>query len=276
MHRVLLTLPWFGRGFEVSSYRAAFMVAAVVAVTIAWYIATRRGMSPRDALVVFVATAIALPVGARLWHIVTNPSVYSKDPSQIWNLNPTGFAMFGGIAGAAIAGLVAARLRHVDVWRLADAAAPALGVGIAIMRIGCFANGCCFGLPTDGPLGVVFPPGSYSHLWEMAHGYVGLFDAPRPVHPTQLYEAVGALACAAVAAVLIARRAPDGVAFSVFVGGFAIVRYANWTLRVHPDTLTDPAIYWPIYAATVAVCAGLAVWRWRVGRQSDGAGTNRT
>ena len=189
---------------------------------------------------------------------------------------------------ASVAGVLAARLLRVDVWRLADAAAPAIGAGIVIMRLGCFANGCCFGKLTEGPTGVTFPPGSYAHFWELAHGYIKLFDVPLPVHPTQLYEAAGALVCVAVWAVVrrfsvpydvvsdmpsytsngTPLRVPSGVPFLSFVAAFAVVRALNWTLRVPPDTLTEPGIYWPIYAATVVMCVALVVVRFVVTRHS--------
>lgn len=254
MHRILGTITVLGHGYEVSSYRAAFVIAAIVTLALAGALARARGVSTRDTLAVLGSAALALPVGARAWHVVTNPGIYAETPAAAWSLDPTGFAMFGGIAAAALAGLLVARSRGVDVWRLADAAAPALGVGIAIMRLGCFANGCCFGLPTNGPFGVTFPAGSYAHLWEMAHGYVGLFGVPIPVHPAELYEAAGALACAALA-LAVRRRAPDGVGFLTFVGAFAIVRGLNWIVRVHPDTLTHPGIYWLIYPAVAVGCA---------------------
>lgn len=48
----------------------------------------------------------------------------------------------------------------------------------AFGRIGCFFAGCCFGIPTDSFLGVVFPHGHAASRYPDLH-----------VHPTQLYEA---------------------------------------------------------------------------------------
>ncbi|MDP2211001.1 MAG: prolipoprotein diacylglyceryl transferase [Candidatus Aquicultor sp.] len=289
MHPILfeLALP-DGTSLEVTSYRFAYMGAVFVALTIAWLLARRDGLPSRRSLAVLLVTAIALPVGARLWHAITNPETYANEPWRLWTLQASGHALFGGVFLASVAGVLAARQLRVDLWRLADAAAPALGAGIVVMRLGCFANGCCFGKLTDGPTGVTFPPGSYAHFWELAHGYIKLFEGPLPVHPAQLYEAAGALACVAVWAVVrrfrvphdvvsdmpsgtsngTARGIPDGVPFLSLVTVFAVVRTLNWTLRVPPDTLTEPGIYWPIYAATVAVCLALVVVRFVVTRRS--------
>ena len=62
---------------------------------------------------------------------------------------------------------------------------PAIALGHAFGRVGCFFGGCCFGGVTDSFLGVQFPKDSPAAL---------LYPAPDgrslPVYPTQLFEAV--------------------------------------------------------------------------------------
>jgi phosphatidylglycerol:prolipoprotein diacylglycerol transferase len=53
--------------------------------------------------------------------------------------------------------------------------APALMLGIAIGRIGCLLNGCCFGSVTDVSWGIVFPAGSPAHAHQVAHGETFLY-----------------------------------------------------------------------------------------------------
>ena len=55
---------------------------------------------------------------------------------------------------------------------------PSVGLGIFITRIGCFFNGCCYGLPTDRSWGMVFPQESPA----------GAFFPNQAIHPTQLYS----------------------------------------------------------------------------------------
>ncbi|MBA4370338.1 MAG: hypothetical protein C0418_02025 [Coriobacteriaceae bacterium] len=271
LYPTLFTLSIGGHGWDVASYRAAFVAAGFATALIAWALARRRGLPARRSLAVIAVAGLAVPVGGRAWHMVTNPSVYAADPVAALSLSPVGFAMFGAVLAAALSGLTAARVLRLDMWRLADAAAPALGVGIAIQRVGCFAAGCCFGRVTQGPLGVTYPPGSLSHLMQIAHGAVGLFERPLPVFPTQLFELAGALACAALALLVLAGRAPDGSAFLVFVGTFALVRWVNWGLRVPPDSLAAPAWVYPVlYATTIALCAVIGALRWRARRQAAG------
>ncbi len=51
----------------------------------------------------------------------------------------------GGVIGYGLFYWVILRKLHIDGWRLADAVAPLLALGLAIGRIGCYLNGCCWG-----------------------------------------------------------------------------------------------------------------------------------
>jgi phosphatidylglycerol---prolipoprotein diacylglyceryl transferase len=88
-----------------------------------------------------------------------------------------GLSWFGGFLGGVGAGLWALRRRGIPILAALSAAAPALAIGHAIGRIGCFLVGDDYGRPTDLPWGVAFPH--------------GLPPTSIPVHPTQLYEAGG-------------------------------------------------------------------------------------
>ena len=91
-----------------------------------------------------------------------------------------GLTFYGALFLAVPGALWFCRRKRIDFLRMADLCGPFLLVGQGIGRIGCFLEGCCYGAPTDGPLGVRFP------------GHA------RPLHPTQLYEMVADLALAAI------------------------------------------------------------------------------
>lgn len=66
-----------------------------------------------------------------------------------------------------------------------DLLIPGITIAHAFGRFGCFLGGCCYGGPTEGPLGVIFPAGSSAAL-----KYPGADGASLPVLPTQLIESV--------------------------------------------------------------------------------------
>jgi phosphatidylglycerol:prolipoprotein diacylglycerol transferase len=88
-----------------------------------------------------------------------------------------GLSWFGGFLGGVGAGLWALHRRRIPIMAALAAASPALAIGHAIGRIGCFMVGDDYGRGTDLPWGVAFPE--------------GLPPTSVPVHPTQLYEAAG-------------------------------------------------------------------------------------
>lgn len=84
-----------------------------------------------------------------------------------------------------------------------------------IGRVGCFLAGCCYGRVTDGIFGVAFPDVPEAEI----------FHGGQSVYPTQLFEAVG---LAALAAVLHFKR--NGK-FETYMIAYAVLRFALEFLR---------------------------------------------
>ena len=246
----------------ISSYPTMLAIAAVITFLVALVTCKQRGFSAGRAATVLVSSGVAAVVGARLFDIAVDRGAYAEVPSRVYSLKPSGFALFGGLIVGALVGLGISLALDMDVWRVADACTPALGLGIATARIGCFLEGCCFGTTTSGPMGVVFPPGSPAALWETRIGAIIAGDQPLPVYPTQLYELVAALACAALATWILSRDLPDGTAFLTFVAAFSALRWINSGLRVLPATYTAPGWFYPLlYLGLIVLCMGLVAYR---------------
>ncbi|HSL82613.1 MAG TPA: prolipoprotein diacylglyceryl transferase family protein, partial [Thermoanaerobaculia bacterium] len=116
------------------------------------------------------------------------------------------------------------RRAGLPFYRLAVPCALGLTVFTIGQRLTCFANGCCFGLPTASPLGHRFPP----------HTDAGILFPGVSLHPTQLYTVavyVGILAFLLYFAPRVASRPLFG-AFMILVGA---ERLANEALRWHSN-----------------------------------------
>lgn len=105
----------------------------------------------------------------------------------------------GGAIGYGLFYLFVMRKLNVSGWQLADAVAPLLALGLAIGRIGCYLNGCCWGQVAcetcTVPLGVAHFPLLPGHMRSQLvaqeylqtstgfaiapRGRTGLFDDPR-------------------------------------------------------------------------------------------------
>lgn len=267
MHPVLLEFGIGGTRLALRSYGVFYTLAWLAAPALAAWTASRSGAPWRRALFVYALALAAGIVGARALDLFVAWRYYAEDPGRIWSPSFAGFSLYGGLAVAAVTGVALARALGLDPWRLADAAVPGLALGIVLMRVGCFLNGCCFGIETDAPWGVTFPAGSPAWRHQLLTGSGGLFGtlagSVRPVHPTQLYE-IGAALLLMAGAFALARRAPGGVRFLIFATGFTAARWAIYPLRARVSVITAPEWFYPaLYAGLIAVLAVLAAVRLR-------------
>jgi phosphatidylglycerol:prolipoprotein diacylglycerol transferase len=82
----------------------------------------------------------------------------------------------------------------MPLWKVADSVAPALALGYAVGRIGCFLVGDDYGAPTNAPWAVAFPQGAPPSTAGNLRAFGVDIPATTPdsavlaVHPTQLYE----------------------------------------------------------------------------------------
>jgi len=88
--------------------------------------------------------------------------------------------MLGGVVMAVLTIVAFCRFKKISILRFFDAAAPSLALGLALSRIGCFFNGCCFGKPGSLPWCVAFPDNSPA----------GAFLPDQRLHPTQIYSSL--------------------------------------------------------------------------------------
>jgi phosphatidylglycerol:prolipoprotein diacylglycerol transferase len=136
-----------------------------------------------DAIGIVAFVTIAGVVGAKLWHVLEQPSELMAHP---WALlfDRAGFAWFGGLVGGILALLWQARGAGLRGISMLDLCTPAAAVGYGVGRIGCLTSGDGdYGVHTDLPWGVSFPN--------------GLVPTTDHVHPTPVYEFLVAVAIGA-------------------------------------------------------------------------------
>lgn len=172
--------------FEITSFGLLVGVAALVALWLFGRESRRSGLS--DATVnAAIAGVLGGLFGAKLlWTIEFSNTA----PMASLFFSRGGLSWFGGLLGGVGTGVWMLRRARVPIVRAVAAATPALALGHAIGRVGCFLVGDDYGRPTNLPWGVAFP--------------LGLPPTDTPVHPTQLYEA--ALLIPLAALLILCRR----------------------------------------------------------------------
>ena len=94
----------------------------------------------------FIVILISGIIGARLFYVSLDLGYYARQPLEILNLSKGGLAWFGGFFAALVAAAFCSRKWKLNFWTVADLAAPYVALGQAFGRVGCFLNGCCYGI----------------------------------------------------------------------------------------------------------------------------------
>lgn len=270
MHPYLQITLWSNYTIGISSYRLFFWLGCLAVMIISYIGIKRKKLPLNKSLLVLAAMAVAVPVGARLLHIATNPIIYQQNPAKLWSLHLTGFALMGGLILAALTGICLSLWLRFNPWPLADTVAPGLGIGIVFMRIGCYLNGCCFGKVTNVPWAVHFPLGSIPHKYYLPGIIekksllsIGLFNSPG-IHPTQIYELLAALIITMVIVFLIRKKTPQGVPFLVFTLLFATFRWVNSYFRIPAKSLSIAEWFYPLlYSTIILLSIILLIFRYK-------------
>ena len=169
MDRVAFTLF----GIDIMWYGILIATGMVLAVLIALREAKRLGISEDDILNLAM---IAIPcglIGARAYYVIFNWSYYAGDISEILNFRGGGLAIHGGLIGGILAGLIYAKVKNINFFKLADCVVLGIPLAQAIGRWGNFLNKEAHGGPTDLPWGImvdgikVHPTFLYESIWDL-------------------------------------------------------------------------------------------------------------
>jgi prolipoprotein diacylglyceryltransferase len=141
--------------------------------------------------------------------------------------------LYGAIIVLPLTGLTLRQPRSGATYAAAlDCWTPPLLAVVGMARIGCFLEGCCFGVPTSH-FGVTFPAGSPAAVRQAAEGLIQPGGAPLPVVPTQLIEAMALFGLCLLA--LQALRAGRQGIFLPAVAAYSLVRFGLEFVRDDPE-----------------------------------------
>jgi phosphatidylglycerol:prolipoprotein diacylglycerol transferase len=236
--------------FAVYSYGLC-MAAAIFTGLAAFYLRARFVIESKDKIVslalVIVVTAL---VGSWVLFVLSNLDYYASLPwkeVELWGstfkVPPVseyaggGMVFYGGVLGALGGGLTYGLLARIPILDTMDCFGPAVALGHAWGRVGCFLAGCCYGRPCDGleTLCARFPEGSVAFADLSARGIVapGAESTP-PLIPVQLMESGFELVLAMVLMHVYGWRPRRGQVMSAYFILYGAFRFLMEYLRFDP------------------------------------------
>lgn len=157
-------------GIEVRWYGVLIALGMVLATLLTYKRAPRHGLEP-DRVLDFILICIPVGIiGARLYYIVFNWSMYEGDFLKMINLRLGGLAIHGGLIFGIAAAVILCAVWKIRPLNVIDLAVPGVALAQAIGRWGNYFNSEAHGGPTDLPWAVMVNGQTY--------------------HPTFLYESI--------------------------------------------------------------------------------------
>jgi len=213
--------------FPITTYGIWLTIGMLLALFAASRLGAKDGISKDRIYDLGLWTLVGGLVGSKVLMILVEPNV------QVFTLDflRSGGVFYGGLIGGFLTVVGLMLYYKLPFWKVADAFAPAVALGQAFGRQGCFAAGCCWGKPTDSFLGI--------HFTELGHEYTGV-PIYGPGHtdlflyPTQLIESFTMFAVFAFLYWLHKRKKFDGQILIAYGIIYSIFRFLIEFIRDDP------------------------------------------
>ncbi len=149
-------------GLLIRGYGVMLLLGVVGGIGLAVRRARRMGVHPDHILSLAFWMFVVGITGARLFYVVTYWDQFAKDnliqlAFDVVNVAKGGLVVHGSLIGGLVAAIVYLHRNRLPTLAIADLIAPSMVLGLALGRVGCLMNGCCFGDESDHPWSITFP-----------------------------------------------------------------------------------------------------------------------
>ena len=205
LHVFGLTLPTFG----------VMMLCGVVAAFVLMHFVRRHiDMTEDDFYSAAIWAIVSGMLGSKITYWIVEFDRVIADPHFLLETLTAGFVFYGSLIGGALGVLIFALHKKQNVLVYVDLFSPAMALGQAFGRIGCFCAGCCYGAPSSCSLAVTYPAGVGSAA-----------PAGVPLLPTQLFESAFCFVLTAVLVWIFKRQKRLGTTTSWYFILYGVWRF---------------------------------------------------
>ncbi|HBC47116.1 MAG TPA: hypothetical protein DCZ43_08730 [candidate division Zixibacteria bacterium] len=217
----------------IRSYGLLLALSFLLGVALAIKRSKKANLDPNLIIDLSFVVLVAAIVGSRFFYVIYHLDEFSGNLLDIINpfhsgyVGIAGLSMMGGVVLAIASAFVFFYIKHKSPWPAFDVMMPAFMLGVGFTRIGCFLNGCCFGLPTHCSCGMVFPTDSQA-------GYI---FPDTPLIPTQLFESLAGFVMLGIIIWSERYKKFDGHSFWVTVALYAAWRFIIDFFRYYENSM---------------------------------------
>lgn len=136
-----------------------FAIGCLIAV----YRSPRYDFPREDCFYAMLFAMIGVVVGGKILYLITDIQGIIENAAYLfgtvegwYSLLGGGFVFYGGLFGGLLGAYIYCRMYKLSFYTFLQAAVPVVPLIHGIGRIGCFCAGCCYGIPWDPPVGMLF------------------------------------------------------------------------------------------------------------------------
>jgi phosphatidylglycerol---prolipoprotein diacylglyceryl transferase len=203
----------------IHTYGLLLALAFICGIWVTSRNARKQGIEPDLVWNLGLVIIFSALVGAKLILFLSDYRYYSGNPREIFALSTlrSSGAYYGGLFLALASTIWFIKKKGFPFWTIADLAAPGIALGQAISQLGCLSAGCCYGKPTHVPWAIAFTD-------RYAYENVGV-PLNIPLHPTQIYESIGALCLFLFLMQRFSKKHAAGQILLEYIALYALIRF---------------------------------------------------
>jgi phosphatidylglycerol---prolipoprotein diacylglyceryl transferase len=275
------TLIQFSGQLGVHTYGLMILTGLFLAFMYSSFRAKAVGVDSDELPLFYMIVGFAGIATSRLFYFLfSEPDLFFSNPLAFFQPSEGGLVFYGGPIGGVISGVTYCYLKKIPVWKMVDVSAPAIMLGLAMGRIGCFFAGCCHGAHVDVEIlstlvdfkgGSIVSVEGFPHLALVFKSGVGVGSLHNvPLYPTQVWEGLGALSLFAALAYMHQKlRYFDGqimVAMMIFYAGLRsnIEGFRGDSIRGE-DIMLGLSTSQSISVFIVLIAVGIGLFQFRKG-----------
>jgi len=227
-------------GLKIPAYGVMLLLATFTAYFSVVYFSRKEQIPFQKLENIFIATFLSAFLGARIFYAVEHHLPFAEF-FKVWE---GGLDFFGGFVFAVFTVLGGVIYYKLPVLKVGDIAAISILLAHSVGRLSCWLAGCCYGKPTDLPIGVVFPPGAVA-------------PSGIPLYPTQLMEATGNFIGYLVLYRLYKNKPLDGAILGGYLLWYGTERFLLEFIRGVTPPISGIGLTWNQIVCLIAIAVGI-------------------